>query len=417
MKYEELSKVFYKAQQDDPHEALRQELSKRVESPSTFVLDYATAHGNLFISMPNEMITLFERILRRERRITKLMQQLPGIAGDEVLRSLVFDEVINSNYVENIHSTRKQIEEALRDSNDSHDARRFREFARLYLDMTFSVPKLPRNPQDVRDIYDKVMDGEELDEKPDGKLFRGDSVYVSNGVKKVHTGLYPEEKIIEAIDKMLQIAYSDEIPAIYGAIAAHYIFEYAHPFYDGNGRTGRYLLSLFLERSLSKPTAVSLSRAIAKHKDAYYKAFKIAENPLNSGELTFFVLSILEFIFDAQTDLIGRLEEGNVRFDQISKALPKVEDHFSYRSKELILIFALAQQREFGMFEDSSLEALSTLIDVSNQQTRKYLGRLMNDDVVKKVRGRNPVTFALTERFFDDFFDGDDSELQKSIDL
>lgn len=55
--------------------------------------------------------------------------------------------------------------------------------------------------------------------------------------------------------------------------AAHYIFEYAHPFYDGNGRTGCYLLSLFLENSLSQPTVLSLSRAIANNRFALTDAF------------------------------------------------------------------------------------------------------------------------------------------------
>ncbi|WP_165062862.1 Fic family protein [Adlercreutzia sp. ZJ154] len=406
MNYAELRKVYYRAEQSDPNEALEKEFTERFNSSSTFKLDFSTTHGSLFIAVPSEMTTLFERVLRRERKISKLMQQLPGIAGDEVLRSLVFDEVISSNSVENIHSTRRQIEEALRSSNESGKVRRFREFARLYLDMTFSVPNLPTKPDDIRDIYDKVMDGEVMKEKPDGRLFRKDRVYVSNGLEEVHSGLYPEDEIVNAMEKMLRIAYTEEMPSIYGAIAAHYIFEYAHPFYDGNGRTGRYLLSLWLEKSLSKPTALSLSRVIAKNKDAYYKAFKITEDRLNKAELTFFVFTMLEFIFDAQSELIDRLERGTVRYEQLENAMSGIQKSFGYKTKEMTLIFALAQQNEFGMFKDIPLQNLSDLIGVSLQQTRKYLSKLIQDQVVKKVRGRNPVTFALTDNFFEQYLDG-----------
>ncbi len=404
MDYEELSKVYYRAKSDERSDAVRHELNARRSAPSSFVLDFAIGDEPLFIVVPCEMSTMLERVLRRERKISKLIQQLPGIAGDEVLRSLVFDEVISSNAIENIHSTRRQIEEALRSTISSSEKQRFREFARLYLDMTFSRPELPSTPQDIRAIYDQIMDGEKLDDLPDGEIFRRDVVYITDGIKQVHIGLYPERKIIEAIEKMLEVAYTEDMPSVYGALAAHYVFEYAHPFYDGNGRTGRYLLSLFLERSLSKPTALSLSRAIAHNKSAYYDAFRVTENPLNHAELTFFIKAMLELIMSAQDELIDRLELGNTRYQQIREACSNIENKLSYTGKELSLIFGLAQQAEFGMFKDATLDMLSKHLGVGRQQTRKYLARLEDAGVVEKVRGRDPITFAFTDEFFNEHF-------------
>ena len=83
-------------------------------------------------------------------------------------------------------------------------------------------------------------------------------------------------------------------------LASHYLFEYAHPFYDGNRRTGRYLLSLFLSEPLSKPTVLSLSRTIAENRSDYYAAFRTVDNPLNKGELTFFVYALLDLVRKAQ---------------------------------------------------------------------------------------------------------------------
>lgn len=403
MEYKELSKVYYQAPVEERDAVLERKLAARLGASSSYVLDFRTECGQLFIATPREMTTLLERILRRERKITKLMQQLPGIAGDEVLRGLVFDEVISSNAIEDIHSTRKQIESALLESARSRKNRRFREFARLYLDMTFSHPALPQSPEDIRAVYDRIMDGEELDEPPDGKLFRKDQVFISNGLKQVHVGICPEEKIIDAMNRMLEIAHSEDMPSVYGALAAHYVFEYAHPFYDGNGRTGRYLLSLFLENSLSKPTALSLSRVIARNKGAYYNAFKVAENVRNHGELTFFVFSMLELIMDAQDELIERLERGNERYRQIAGFCKELKG-FEYKDKELSLIFALAQQAEFGMFKDAPLDLLAEMVNLGTQQTRKYLGKLADAGVVEKVRGRSPITFALTDGFLQDHF-------------
>lgn len=41
-----------------------------------------------------------------------------------------------------------------------------------------------------------------------------------------------------------------EAPAIYKILASHYMFEYIHPFYDGNGRVGRYILAKLLNDNL-----------------------------------------------------------------------------------------------------------------------------------------------------------------------
>ena len=51
----------------------------------------------------------------------------------------------------------------------------------------------------------------------------------------------------------------------------HYQFEAIHPFPDGNGRTGRILLILFLlhQRLLEQPI-LFLSRYIIEHKSLYY---------------------------------------------------------------------------------------------------------------------------------------------------
>lgn len=410
MDYEELSKVYYRASEDEREAVLAQELASRRDAPSSFIIDYETENGQLFIVVPRGMTTMMERVLRRERKITKLIQQLPGIAGDEVLRSLVFDEVISSNAIENIRSTRRQIEAALRTAAHSKEKHRFREFARLYLDMTFSSPALPRTPEDIRTIYDQVMDGEKLDDLPDGEVFRRDIVYITDGMKQVHAGLYPESKIIEAMEKMLEVAYTDEMPSVYGALAAHYIFEYAHPFYDGNGRTGRYLLSLFLENSLSKPTVLSLSRAIANNRSAYYDAFRVTEKPLNHAELTFFVFTMLQLIMGAQDELINRLEHGNKRYARIAEVCERIEGEFGFADKELVLVFGLAQQAEFGMFKDAPLSLLSDHLGLGAQQTRKYLSKLEEAGVVEKVRGRDPITFALTDTFLKNYFEEDDEE-------
>lgn len=405
MTYRDLETLYHmdSSAQRDSH--ARQLLAERVNSSSTFDLGFETATGKLFLAVPRELNALTQKILRRERKVSNLMRELPGIAGREVLRSLVVDEVIMSNSIESIHSTRRQIEVALAAAGiENLQVKRFREFAKLYMDLSYGNYKRPETIEDIRLIYDQVMAGEKLDDPPDGKLFRKEGVQVMDGLKDVHDGIVPESKIIEAMQAMLELVESPEIPELYSALVSHFIFEYAHPFYDGNGRTGRYLLSLFLEAPLSKPTALSLSRVIAENKSQYYQAFRNAESPLNHGELTFFIITMHELILKAQDELIERLTSNIAKLEGLRTAITNLKKTKQYPDKEILLIFGLAQQRIFGISPEASVSDLANLIERGNQQTRKYLASMEERGITRKARGRNPVTFVLTDSFYESAF-------------
>ena len=66
----------------------------------------------------------------------------------------------------------------------------------------------------------------------------------------------PPEQAAEAISHLERFLHSDDrIPAVLRAGLAHAQFETIHPFLDGNGRTGRMLITLILldRRVLSEP--------------------------------------------------------------------------------------------------------------------------------------------------------------------
>ncbi len=118
----------------------------------------------------------------------------------------------------------------------------------------------------------------------------------------------------------------DDIDPLIKMAIIHYQFEAIHPFFDGNGRTGRILILLYLKfSSLIDLPALYLSNYIIHHKSQYYSYLrKVTEE---NGWLGW-ILYMLEMI--EKTALRGRqqiasidqlmLEMGN----QIQKKLPKV---------------------------------------------------------------------------------------------
>ncbi|MDO4537415.1 MAG: Fic family protein [Coriobacteriales bacterium] len=402
MAYESLKLHFYKDGTSSRYQNVEELLKLRLEAESTFRTSIQTPSGELFLAVPRELSLLNEKVLRHERKIATLKQSLPPVAQGAMVRDLVINEVVSTNELEGVYSTRRQINELMQSdkcADSEMGVKRFRELTKLYLGLYDQKPSKPTSLEDIRSIYDKVMDGEPLkeNERPDGKIFRKDKVeIIGRGGKTIHEGLYPESKIIDAMERMLAIANSEEMPETFSSIVAHFVFEYVHPFYDGNGRTGRYLLALYLSSPLSILTSLSLSRVIAENRDTYYCSFRDAEHQLNHGELTQFVMNILELVMLAQ----GELDEKMTRKAQLLSAMEKDLDRFKTMhklgDKEVEVVYMLAQLKLFATFPEASQEEVADYIKLSKQQSRVYTKALEAKGIIGAVNKR-PLRFALSD--------------------
>lgn len=118
----------------------------------------------------------------------------------------------------------------------------------------------------------------------------------------------------------------------------HYQFEAIHPFADGNGRTGRILLLLFLNQSgLLEIPAIYLSEYIIQHKNEYYHHLR---EVTEQGDWESFILYMLEMVEKTAN-------HGLKRLDQVTQLMEKTADAIRAKlpkvySKDLVeVIFRL----------------------------------------------------------------------------
>ena len=410
-KYENLIKLYYKKQN------IEVEYIKRIENPSTLITDLKInpiKRGNkildkeysLFYVNLMEHTLLQEIIIKNSNKINLISNELPQIAIKDIIIKILSNELYKTNKIEGIETVKSEIHTSLKDNKKlNNKSNKLDGIIKKYKDImekNFKDTQHIDNLSSFRKIYDEMFEDFEKsgNYKLDGKYFRKDTVKVINGLgNTIHIGINGEEAIEKNIEDLIQFMNRKDIPFLVKASISHFFFEYIHPFYDGNGRFGRYLLSLYLARKLDILTAFSVSYSISKNLDDYYKSFVEVEDVNNYGEITFFVENILKTIKSGQEKIIELLNDSIMRFNHSMEILKEITKKLS--EKENIMLQIYLQNYLFNDFEEITNAELSYIIgDLTQQTINKYTQELEKKGYLIKIKQR-PLTYTLSDEITD----------------
>ena len=410
-KYEKLIKLYYKKQN------IEDEYIKRIENPATFITDLKInpiKRGNkildkeysLFYLNLIEHTLLQEKIIKNSNKINLISNELPQIAVKDIIIKILSNELDKTNKIEGIETIKSEIYSSLKDDKKSSKKNNKLEgIIKKYKDImekNFKDTQHIDSLSSFRKIYDEMFEDFEKsgNYKLDGKYFRKDTVKVINGLgNTIHIGINGEEAIEKNMENLIQFMNRKDIPFLVKASITHFFFEYIHPFYDGNGRFGRYLLSLYLARKLDILTAFSLSYSISKNLDDYYKSFVEVEDVNNYGEITFFVENILKTIKSGQEMIIELLNDSVMKFKHSMEILNELTKDLS--EKENIMLQIYLQNYLFNDFEEITNVELSYIIgDLTQQTINKYTQELEKKGYLLKIKQR-PLTYTLADKITD----------------
>ena len=407
-KYEKLIKLYYKKKNID------EEYIKRIENPATLITELKInpmKKGNkildkeysLFYVNLLELSLLQEKILQNSNKISYISNKLPQIVIKEIIMKILSNELYKTNKIEGIESSKSQIYSLLKENGKLNKKenkldgiiKKYKDIMENNFEDTEHIDSL----SSFRKIYDEMFEDFEKsgNYKLDGKYFRKDIVKVINGLgNTIHIGVNGEEAIEKNMENLIQFMNRKDIPFLIKASIVHFFFEYIHPFYDGNGRFGRYLLSLYLARKLDNLTAFSISYSISRNLDDYYKSFVEVEDINNYGEITFFVENILKTIKNGQEMIIELLNDSVMRFKHSMEILDELTKDLS--EKENIILQIYLQNYLFNDFEELTNIELSTIIgDLTQQTINKYTQELAKKGYLVKINQR-PLTYSLSEK-------------------
>lgn len=389
MEYELLSKIFYKKPTE--YESI---YDARFNSEASIKLPIKIHENVGFIFNTNEITKLLVKIYKTINKINLLRTHLPNIAINSYIIKSLKDEIALTNEIEGVRSTRKEIEDAI-DSIKNDKSARFKGLVDKYFKLISNEIIPLNNCEDTRTIYDALVLPEiEKENLPDGILFRKEPVQVVSATpKEKHRGIMPESKIIESLDLCLDFLKSDDIDSLIKISAFHYLFGYIHPFYDGNGRTSRFISSYLIKNELDVLLALKLSYTVKNNINKYYKAFDVCNDRKNKGDITFFVVTFLELLSQASDDLYTKIADLNDQLNYYNNIINTLVNEKVLNDKQAKCIFILCQNR---LFDDTymNMNTLTELLEKSDTTTRKILKSLESKNLLVKSRNKNQYLYS-----------------------
>ena len=389
MEYELLSKIFYKKPTE--YESI---YDARFNSEASIKLPIKIHENVGFIFNTNEITKLLVKIYKTINKINLLRTRLPNIAINSYIIKSLKDEIALTNEIEGVRSTRKEIEDAI-DSIKNDKSARFKGLVDKYFKLISNEIIPLNNCKDIRTIYDALVLPEiEKENLPDGILFRKEPVQVVSATQKEkHRGIMPESKIIESLDLCLDFLKNDDIDSLIKISAFHYLFGYIHPFYDGNGRTSRFISSYLIKNELDILLALKLSYTVKNNINKYYKAFDVCNDRKNKGDITFFVVTFLELLSQASDDLYTKIADLNDQLNYYNNIINTLVNEKVLNDKQAKCIFILCQNR---LFDDTymNMNTLTELLEKSDTTTRKILKSLESKNLLVKSRNKNQYLYS-----------------------
>ena len=389
MKFISLTKYFYQHTQEE----YETEYIRRLEAPFTVHFNIPIHQYNrksaypAFLCYTGEILRLVEKFYKTYEQFLYTVNTVPPVVLYQFTRLSIVEEVKSTNDIEGVRSTKKEIREIIEKKGAHYH--RLQSVVHQYLELLGEEEIKFDTCQDIRNFYDDFTHQEITRENPqnrlDGSLFRKEPVQIQAATgKTIHQGLYPESRIIEALDQALRILHSEEYPLLIRLALFHYFFVYIHPFYDGNGRTDRFITSYFLSRKFHRLLAVRLSIYIKRNQSRYYHMLEEADSEKNRGDMTPFVMGFLEILIGSTEDTIGVLSRKN---EQMRKYESRI-DAFQLKDKLLKEIYITLLQAALFYGEGISMADLMKVTGKNRGTIQKRIDEIPGNHLIVTKAGK-----------------------------
>ncbi|MGI6621595.1 MAG: Fic family protein [Acetivibrionales bacterium] len=335
-----------------------------------------------------------KRVLKQLVRSNRALAELKGYAGmipnkNILINAVTINEAKDSSEIENIITTHDELFKAMSQENYNNPAAKEVINYRTALWHGYELVKdkkilttniiveiqrsIEKNRAGIRKLPGTVLKNEAT----------GEVVYTPpSGEKEILI-------LMDNLEKYINDDHDNVDPLIKLAVI-HYQFESIHPFYDGNGRTGRIInvLYLVLKELLDSPI-LYLSKYIIRNKSAYYRLLQDVRTKGKWEEWILFILTGIEETAEETLMLVKKINDVVEKTaEDIRDKLPKIYSRelvdllfYEFYTKIVYIEKGLNITRKTASNYLSSLEEKGFLVSQKVGKERIFLNKRLFDVV------------------------------------
>jgi len=308
----------------------------RIPPYTTYIKEVGVMNRNILPVLPPdaelETIPVLKQLARSNRSLAELKGYASTIPNKHILlNAITINEAKDSAAIENIITTHDELYQAM--SQDRHKNPATKEVVNYRRALWYGYEQVTQHEMlttnMIIDIYTHIENNSSGIRKLPGTVLRNETTG-----ETVYTPPSGEQQILKLmanLEKYMNEDFDGIDPLIKLAVI-HYQFESIHPFYDGNGRTGRIVNVLYLIlKGLIDSPILYLSRYIIRNKNAYYQLLQEVRTRNNWEDWIVYILTGIEETADDTMALVKKINtEVDAMTAEIKEKLPKIY------SKELI---------------------------------------------------------------------------------
>lgn len=313
-------------------------------------------------------------ILRQTTKSAGALAELKGIAKtipnqEMLINAIVLQEAKDSSEIENIITTQDELYKALtiNKKNTSPEIKEVVNYRRAIF-KGYSIVKKQGfiRVNDIIAIQTEIVANHAGIRNVPGTVLKND---VTGEI--VYTPPQGKIEILDLLSNFIEhFNRQDDLSPLINLAILHYQFESIHPFYDGNGRTGRILniLYLILNELIDVPI-LYLSSYIIANKQQYYR---LLNQTNQTGQWEEWILFMLKAVEETSKDTISRITKIKTLLDdtivKVQEKAPKL-----YRKELVELLFEQPY---------SKIDYVVLKLGVERKAASRYLRELENIGIV-----------------------------------
>ena len=350
------------------------------------------AFNNLPILSPKQSLIETIAILKQESKSAVALAELKGLTNtlpnpNILINAVILKEAQASSGIENVITTQDKLYHALYAKSAKPDVAtkevlRYREA--LLMGTALIKEKGFLNTNGIIAIQKELEENNAALRKLPGTALVND---LTNEV--VYTPPYNFDTISDLMKNLEEYINddADDISSLIKLAIQHYQFESIHPFYDGNGRTGRIINVLFLIlKGLLNEPVLYLSSYIIQNKGDYYRLLQEVRTKNNWEDWILYILKGIELTAQSTIEQINKI---NLLFNETQKLvqekLPRIY------SKDLI--------EQLFIHPYCKIEFLVNNLGIERKAASRYLNSLEEIEILKSQQKGKEVIYINTKLY------------------